>query len=416
MGDLNDFQRFSATLRNELEALEADHEAGLITTPDYERIDRFVKDRDDIKVSTLAEYLKRTRLTARRADIALTEMDHADLQDVFFAFEHGDHPDIKDDGLKPNTMRNYRKALRIFFAYLDRDWWDEITVGAPVKTRISEDDVLNPEEIEALRQASTRPRETALVEFLADTGARLSMVGSLRIADVHLEGDRAYYTPNPNASGLKGAPQQPYPIIDSKAALRTYIRHSHPQPDNPEAAVFHKVQGYTEGESGAITPQHLSRLLKELAEEADIDKPVNPHSFRHAAISRMYREGYEKQEIQHRVAWNLDTDMWERYVHLTAEDMNEQIYAAAGVIEESEAAERRRERCGNCREVVPQYASYCPTCGEPATAETRELTTEAESAVVEDLAGAEDALNRQVLKKVHDLIKANPQVLDVDGD
>ncbi len=140
-------------------------------------------------------------------------------------------------------MRNHRKALRIFFTYLDRDWADDITVGAPVKTRISEDGILKPVGIEALLKASTRPRDTALVEFMADTAARLSMVGSLRLADLNLDGDRTYYTPNPNASGLEGAPQHAYPIIDSKASLRNYIRHSHPQPDNPEAAVFHKVQG-----------------------------------------------------------------------------------------------------------------------------------------------------------------------------
>lgn len=415
MGNLNDFQGFSQTFRNERESLKELTEAGRIDQTDHDEIDRFLKDKTDIEVSTLAEYLKRIRLTAKRAGTPLTQMTHEDLQDLFFQFTHGDHPDIKDAGLGANTMRNYRKALRIFFTYLDRDWADDITVGAPVKTRISEDDILKPADIESLLKASTRPRDTALVEFMADTAARLSMVGSLRLADLNLDGDRTYYTPNPNASGLKGAPQHAYPVIDSKASLRNYIRHSHPQPDNPEAAVFHKVQGYTPGEDdGAITPQHLSRILKELAEDAGIDKPVNPHSFRHAAISRMYREGYTKQQIQHRVAWTLDTSMWERYVHLTAEDMNEQIYAEAGVVEETDATSTIRERCGNCREVVPPYQQYCGNCGEPATAEARDLQFEAESDVVDDLAQADDVVDRQLLKKVHKLIKANPQVLEVE--
>jgi len=91
----------------------------------------------------------------------------------------------------------------------------------------------------------------------------------------------------------------------------------------------------------------------------------------------MYREGYTKQQIQHRVAWTLDTDMWERYVHLTAEDMNEQIYAEAGVVEETDAQSTTRKRYDNCREVVPPYQQYWDNWGEPATAETRDLQFEA---------------------------------------
>ncbi len=415
MGNLNDFQQFNETFRRERESLQELTDQGVIDPADYEAIDRFLKDKTDTEVSTIAEYLKRIRLTAKRAEKALTDMGQADLQDVLFQFTHGDHPDIKDAGLSENTMRNYRKALRIFFTYLDRDWAGDVTVGAPVKTRVGEDDILEPADLEALLEASTHPRETALVQFMADTGARLSMIGSLRLKDLSLDGERAYYTPNPNASGLKGAPQHPYPIIDSKAALRNYIRHAHPQPDNPAAAVFHKIRGFTPGEdTGAITPQHLSRILKDLAERAGVDKPVNPHSFRHAAISRMYREGYTKQQIQHRVAWTLDTDMWERYEHLTAEDMNEQIYAEAGVVEETDATSTTRERCGNCREVVPPYNEYCGNCGEPVTPEAGDLQLAAEADLVADMAETEDGVDRQLLKKVHDLIKENPQVLEVD--
>lgn len=115
MGSLNDFQGFSQTLQNERESLEELAEKALITEADFDRIDRFLKSKDDIKVSTLAEYLKRLRLTAKRAETPLTEMGHEDLQDILFAFTHGDHPDIKDDGIAENTMRNYRKAHRVFF-------------------------------------------------------------------------------------------------------------------------------------------------------------------------------------------------------------------------------------------------------------------------------------------------------------
>ncbi len=163
--------------------------------------------------------------------------------------------------------------------------------------------------------------------------------------------------------------------------------------------------------TGAFSSVQAQRSIA--LETADIDKPVNPHNFRHAAISRMYREGDTKQEIQHRVAWTLDTDMRDQYVYLSAEDMNEQIYAKAGVVEEDEAVSTERKPCGNCTEVVPPSARYCPTCGEPADPEARELQFEAESAVVDDIATKDDETDRELLRKVHDLVKTHPEVLEI---
>jgi hypothetical protein len=64
--------------------------------------------------------------------------------------------------------------------------------------------------------------------------------------------------------------------------------------------------------------------------------------------------------------------MWQRYVHVTAEQMNEEIFAGAGVVEDDDSLSRERQRCGNCRETLAPTAHWCPNCGEPATKEARD--------------------------------------------
>jgi len=273
--------------------------------------------------------------------------------------------------------------------------------------------MLTQEEIAALVDACKRPRNQALVEFLADTGVRLTLAGSLRVKDVDLDGDRATYTPNRNAIGLKGADIKPYPIIDSRASLRVYLRHSHPRPDEPEAALFHRFENFDdiEDDDGSLSPARVNAILRKVADDAGVDKPTNAHNFRHSAVTRMWREGWDRQEIQHRVQWSLDTNMWQRYVHVTAEQMNEEIFASAGIVEDDDSLSKERLHCGNCRETIPAHAEYCPRCGEPTSPDTRELKDQAVNSLADGLAELDDVDRRRFVAELLQEAEADPSSL-----
>jgi integrase len=368
----DDFSGFRRRYENALQRLaDAD-----IHADDHEAIRSWIRARDgDLAVSSLAQYANRLRILAERCDGALVDQDIEGIRELFFELRRD--PAVGRDGPPSDTtVYNYQAALSSWGSYRDADWVDAFDPDKPdpQSQSVDEADMLTQDEIAALTEAATRPRNQALVEFLADTGARLTLTGSLRVKDVDPEGDRATYVPNRNAIGLKGAAIQPYPIIDAKASLRVYLNHSHPRPDEPEAACFHTFDecDSVAEDDGALSPSRFKSLLKTIADRAGVDKPVNPHNFRHSAISRMWREGYDKQEIQHRVQWTLDTEMWKRYVHVTAEQMNEEIFAGAGIVDDDDSLSRERKRCGNCREPASPSARWCPNCGEPVTKEARE--------------------------------------------
>lgn len=407
----DDFSNFRRRYANALDRLaDAD-----IPEADYEAIRRYIRDRDgDLAVSSLSQYCNRLRILSERSDRPLVELDIEAVRELFFALRRD--PDAGQGGPpSETTVYNYQAALQAFGNHRDDDWADEFEPdkpGAATKT-VAEEDILSQADIAAITDAATRPRNQALVEFLADTGARLTLTGSLRVTDVDLDGERATYTPNRNAVGLKGAEIKPYPIIDAAAPLRVYINHSHPRPDEPEAALFHtfdSVEGSVAENDGALSPSRVRDTLRELADRAGVDKPVNPHNWRHSAITRMWREGYDKQEIQHRVQWSLDTDMWQRYVHVTAEQMNEEIFADAGIVEDDDSLSRERKRCGTCREPLAPHVQYCPRCGEPATPDARETRDQAVQSTTAGLDAAANPADLTTRAQLLRLINADPSV------
>ena len=385
---LDDIYGFSDRLQRELDQLDVHHEN------DRDAVDRFIRKKaNTIKDSTLWHYLSQLRRVAEFYDGAITELTDEELDQLIFdlrhtpAFGRGDA-----NGMSLRTARGYQETLCYFLRFSGYSWAADYEMIDRDEARddIDPGQMLTSEDIADLVSAAGTQRDIAIIEFLADTGARIGMAASLRVRDVDLDGDTATYTPNPNAKSLKDAPIKPYPIIDAKASLRAYVHQTHPRPDDGNAALFHAQDGrYDPEDDGGLSPPHFHRRLSKIAEKAGIDKPTNPHNFRHSAISRMWREGYEKQQIQHRVGWVLDTDMWETYVHLHAEDMNNSIFADAGEVEPDTRESPGRTNCGNCRETLAEHRDHCANCGEPATPEAQETLTSAISDGVDELGDAD---------------------------
>jgi len=413
MGDVNDFQNFSGQFQSELDKVECE----AIASEDQETIQRWVRDaHTNLELSSITEYLRRVRLTAARIDVPLTEASKDDVNAILFEYEHDDAYGRGGGGMSEHTLRNYRKGLRVFFQWLGREWADELSVGSPPESRISPDDMLSQDDIAEMVSAVTKPRDLAMIEFFADTGARASMAGSLRVGDIDVDSDRPHFEPNAEATGLKDAPQHNYPLIDCVAPLRSYLRYSHPQPENDDAALFHRFVGadttvdeLPDAET-AMSSQHMRRRLRKAGEKAGVEKPTNPHNFRHSAVTRMYREGFTKQQIQHRVGWTLDTAMWSRYVHLHSEQMNDAIYQDAGM-EDAGGDEQTtvRRECGQCRETLAPHHEYCPVCGSEQTAEAREVTEGAKDAADEELMVVEGPDGQRRFVEVRQVIDANPE-------
>lgn len=107
MADVNDVQRYNQKLTNQLNRLKsADIDEG-----DRQVIRSFIRHEDingDVNTGTMVSHLNRLRLSAERSQVPLTNMTREDIDDLLFTLKHKHE-------LSEGTLRNYRKALKVFF-------------------------------------------------------------------------------------------------------------------------------------------------------------------------------------------------------------------------------------------------------------------------------------------------------------
>ena len=384
---------------------------------DFVRMER--QGNQDMARNTLYRDLSSLRNASDRAEVPLVEMDRSDYRDLIRTLTK---PKDQDGyGLEPNGsgMRGYKAAIKVFFEWLDDEpeygdfgFYEGIDTPSQSISRVNEDEILEPEDVEALKQHTKNHRDPALIEFLVDSCARASLALQLRVKDVHdLNTKRPYFTPNPNGSSHKGAPDKRYPILQSSAELRTWLNQNHPDPrdESPLWPVLRNYD-YDNPEECALSTDALRSMLKICADRAGIEKPVNPHNFRHTGITRLSREGLQPQQIQHIAGWN-DDRMLQAYDHTTDRQRNEKIRVETGYVEEADddTGPSKPKTCGNCRETLKPTAQFCPRCGAPADRTTEDAIDEQDDRIIESAAQADTELAGAVLE-FRQLLNESPRL------
>jgi integrase len=314
--------------------------------------------------------------------------------DDFYALHdsirHGTNPDVKDDGLADSTLRNIRKASRQFFRDgLGVDWADEIHIGAPEESNVTEDDIYTADEVETLFDAAHNPRDKALMATLIATGQRISALLSLRVGDVNLDGATGFIYLNDEAIGLKGAAGKRL-LLWATEYVKNWL-DVHPCKRDDDAAMFCTVEGqtHTERDSPAepLSPWGVNQQLRRIGGRAGIDKPVNPHNFRHAAVTRMVREGVPEQQVKWTVGWDPDSTQFDRYTHLQDDEHVAAILDHYDIEDDEHAiGAPELDECPSCHAQLSAWVNpkACPGCGCSLT-HSAQAVVEATVTVEEDV-------------------------------
>lgn len=408
MASVSDIHNFSDQFQYQLEKLDdAD-----IDDRDRAAIREFIRYQDTqrgLAESTNVNNCSDLRLSAERADTPLVDMERADVDELLFEYKHTHE-------MAEGTLRNYRKALRKFFRYHDREWAEDIKIGAIPDRQVDADKTLTEDEINALRESADHPRNKALLEMLLDTGLRISAVGTLRVQDVQLNGRAGAVTLNQEAVGRKGASGK-RPLTWSKPYVANWL-DVHPQSDDPEAPLFHRITtpngGWDDDEDGALCYYQLQKILKQIAEDAGVPREkVNPHNFRKTAISQWIRQGFSEQEIKHRATWVKDSRQFETYSQVTDEEMNQQILAQYGLAEEE--TERNKpdiEDCPQCQTTLRGSPQFCPGCGLALSQRAAYNLEQVEDDIFEDVKTTTDDAELEMLSDLRELLQNHPDAVN----
>jgi integrase len=374
--DTDDIQGYQRKFDNQLSKLRK-AEIG----PDRDAIQEFVRARDGhVNEGTMVNNINRLRLAAERCDDHLVELDKPGVDELLFSLRH-------DHGLAEGTVRNYRKALRLFYQHRDEEWADDIKIGASPSRKVDPNQLLSMDEINTLLDTAESARDKCLIALLADTGLRIGAIGSLRVGDVDLEGQNAFVSINENGN-VKDASGR-IPLTWSEGYVSTYL-NVHPRRGVDSAALLHKNAGYYDGtDDGAL----------EFAREAGIDTDrVKTHNFRKSAISRWIREGMGEQAIKHRACWDVDTDMFETYSGVTGEELNEQILDHYDLTDETPASRPDLQQCPRCQMTLQPDHDFCPGCAAPLSQSAAERKEDVDEGILEDLVAATDPEVRDKLR------------------
>lgn len=413
MADITDTNNTLGRLENERERLRTAE----IDDRDRDAIQDFIEHREeieDVSPNTLLSDMGTLRRSSERAATALVDMDIGDVR--AFLGRLTDPEDAGGFGLDPDGggIFGYKRSLRVFFNWLDEepdygdfDFGDRIELPRQDydAESISREDLLSEAEIEELKGAANNPRDSALVDFLADVGARISLATSLRVGDISgLDTSTPTFRPNDEAINQKGVEQKDYPILYSRAELREWINRHHPDP-HPDAPLWPVLKSYDPDNRSemAASGDAVRGQLTRMCESAGIDREITPHHFRHVFMTRIANSDLSNREIQHMsMLTDQELRMLEVYDHSSDEEHNERIFETFGF--DVEASDDGPEigliECPNCRETVKSTAHYCPRCSTPVQEEARAAVEEVEEDTTDRMVAEDSERKRAAMREM----------------
>lgn len=264
------------------------------------------------------------------------------------------------------TKLGYKITLKKFY-----QWFEGIEEGYPekvswIKTGIKKNreklsNLPTQEEIEKLINAACTVRDKALVSALYESGCRIGELLNIRLKDAEFDDYGAVIL----VKGKTG-PRR-IRLVSSVPRLSIWIEH-HPQKDNPESPLW--INTGTTNHEEAMMYQTARKILKDLARKINLNKPVNPHSFRKARATHLASKLTEAQMCEY-FGWIQGSDMPFTYVHLSGRDIDEAILKMHGKIpKDNDRLEFKLKKCPRCFHENPPDSHFCITCRLPLDEKT----------------------------------------------
>lgn len=305
------------------------------------------------------------------------------------------------------TVIGYQEKARIFYRYhgelgVNPDHiatFDLDEIDTDEGKGVTKEDMLTREEIDRLTHAADHPRDKMVFLLLLYTGLRNTGARMLKIKNVNLE--EGTYTLNSENGGLKKAEEREgeRPLLFAKGAVAQWINNYHPQPDNPEAyLITSKVNHWKTNPEKPIASNTIGRILRQLKEETDIDKPLNPHALRHNFVTICKRDyNLDNDTIKYLIGHSEESTVMETtYSHLDGEDFSERTKEAFGLKEREEKSTLTPIKC-SCGTEAPKGAKACYNCGMQFTPDARRTEETIADAIHE---GTKEATSDEVIEGI----------------
>ncbi|MEB4859743.1 tyrosine-type recombinase/integrase [Priestia megaterium] len=274
---------------------------------DEEAFEKFFRDcyLRNLRPATIEYYKNEFQAFRRRIDKELVECNHKDIEDFIL---------MSKQSIKITTINTRLRALRSFYNFLFKN---KLIDKNPMKNikllrdRQKNIETLDNREIELLiktirqQQTFVSFRDEVMLLVFLDTGIRLSELVGIEVEDV--TGNKIIVRKTKNLFE-----RTVYLSEVTQEQLRRYIQ----------------IRGHIEGtkrlfisqDNFELQPHSIQKRFTKYGNEANINKRVSPHTFRHTMAKRMILAGVDAFSLMHLLG-HSDITVTKRYVNMWGEDL-----------------------------------------------------------------------------------------------
>lgn len=332
----------------------------------------------------------------------------------------GTAPNTKDEGLSQNTVHQNQTAWRSFYQF-HQNHPNGVTVEVDPKgvtlvdrdeTHVDERDIFDSDDIQSLRDATQNKRDRALLELLIYTGQRHNCLRQLTYDDVRPDKGESGVLYIPDSEGMKGSKGK-RPLLGAQKAARDW-RRAHPTQEDDDAYLTHiyNWSGHDDIEPGDhLSRQSFGRIPKRIADRAGVEKPTNPHQFRHYFCTTAIKDhGMSMDTVRHLLGHAADSRELERtYQHLVDDDHIENAELDMGVRDEKEQS-LTPAQCPTCNEPLQPSWSVCPNCEAVFGPDAQRVKDETTETATQDALNAHTEREKEDLQDLLSLLRDSDQL------
>lgn len=219
--------------------------------------------------------------------------------------------------LSETTILNHSNIIKTYFQSVGKPELVEWIKLKKPSEQLKPDDILTTEEINALLDAADGEYWKALLSFLWDAGCRISEAMSIRWRDLTFTVDGIKTSiPNHKTGGSR-------PVI--LPVCKNYVMNLKTfSGGKPDDIIFNKDYRF------------MARHILKIKERAAVvcpsltHKKVSFHMFRHASATESVRRNIRIATLKRKYGWSDKSTVYNRYVHLSDTDHDEEILRIAG--------------------------------------------------------------------------------------
>ena len=346
----------------------------------------------NLSKARIIRHFQSLRTTALFLNKDFEQATRQDYEKLFF--------EMQEKGYAAESVDTEKKILKVFHKWLSENetyppcvsWFKTNSI----KNKKLPEDLFIQEDIKQLIKSAYSKRDKAFISCLWESGARIGEIGGLQIKNVTMD-----------EFGCKI-------LVDGKTGMRRIrLVHSapylvewinqHPNSKDPEAPLWVNFENRI---GKQVTYENIKKMLKKTGKRAGIQKPINPHNFRHSRATYMAQFLMEAQMKEY-FGWTQNSSMAARYVHLSGKQVDDAVLRMYGLKQQDKKEDiLKRNSCPRCKNLNDINNEYCEKCWLPltpnATIETNTIEQKSQESVISlmkliELAGANPEKIKQVI-------------------